>query len=147
MSFYFNWEDLIGKYRKVSQDWDASYANSNWIPAACAELDGYLGAAYTVPFTPVPPIVKDLAIDLCYYKMTWTDEKAGDLKDYIDSRIEQIINKTLTIQSSGSTIANAPQVFLTTSGYPSSFGMDAAERWRVSSDWQQAYSSDRGDLY
>lgn len=146
MGRYIVWEDLVGKYKSVGKDFDASLANSNWIPAAEGEVDGYVGGIYSVPFTPVPYVIRDLAIDICYYKMTYTEQNQDKLYKYIQDRIEAINNRTLVLTSSGVSFEALPLVSLSTSGFPSSFGMDDATNYRVSSSWQQQYASDRGDF-
>jgi len=39
------------------------------IASADAEIDGYCAARYTVPFSPVPPIIKKCSVDIAVYNL------------------------------------------------------------------------------
>jgi phage gp36-like protein len=39
------------------------------IASADAEIDGYCAARYTVPFNPVPPIIKKCSVDIAVYNL------------------------------------------------------------------------------
>ena len=144
---YFIWEDLTAKYRKLAQDFDAGAVNSYWAPAACANVDGLVGQRFTTPFTPTPLLIKDLAIDLCYWQMTYKEENQALLKDFIDERVTGLLNGTITLTDpSGNAITGTPKVFLTTSGTNTSFGMDNEVDFHVDSSWQQSFRNARGQF-
>jgi len=144
---YFAWEDLVAKYRKLEDSFDSSAINSYWAPRVSANVDGLVGQRFTVPFTPTPLLISDLAVDLCYWEMTYKEENQTILKDYIDERVTGLLNGTITLTDpTGAPLAGAPRVFLTTSGTASSFGMDHVENFRVDSNWQASYAGARGDF-
>jgi phage gp36-like protein len=39
------------------------------IASADAEIDGYCAARYTVPFSPIPPIIKKCSVDIAVYNL------------------------------------------------------------------------------
>jgi Protein of unknown function (DUF1320) len=146
---YFSFEDLANKYPKLATDYQAQNVNSFWGPIACADVDALIGAKYSVPFTPTPLFVKNLAIDLCYWEMTYKEQDQTILKDYIDERVTGVLNGTITLTdpTSGGVISPAPTVFLTTSGTLTSFGMDNPINFGVDSMWRQGYQQDRGQFF
>lgn len=144
-NFYFAAEELQGKYPDVTANFDANKLGSYWIPGACAWADAVCGARYTVPFSPAPQVVKDLAMDMCYYRMTYRNTNQKILKDMIDEAIAGIQNGTLTLVGSGGVVLTAQsQALMSNSGFQSSFGMDDPRFWRVDSSWQQQNRSDQG---
>lgn len=144
---YFLWEDLTAKYPILSKDFGAAAVNSFWAQAASADVDALVGKRFTVPFTPTPFFIKNLAIDLCYWEMTYKEEDQSILKDYIDERVTGLVNGTITLTDpSGNQIAAAATVFLTTSGTISSFGMDSPTNFEVDSGWQQGFQQARGQF-
>lgn len=147
-NYYFTWEDLIGKYPAVAKDFQSGPVNSYWIPDAQGEVDAYLGSQFAVPFNPCPPIVKNITIDLCYYKMTYREPGQDALKKYVDQRLADILEKfQVSLSNSGQgDPAMQARVFNTTSGTGTAFGMDRPEDYRVDSGWQQSFASDRGDF-
>jgi phage gp36-like protein len=70
-----NLEDRIGKQTLAELTEDTANPTEPdvsvcgiLIGRACALIDSYAGRVYTVPFTTIPTIIRDLAIDLsCYY--------------------------------------------------------------------------------
>lgn len=74
-SRYANWQDVVNRYRDVAKDYDDNDTSVSFIQGAEAEIDSALGVRYAVPFTTVPAVVKDLTIDLTYYKMRFREEK------------------------------------------------------------------------
>lgn len=151
MSNYFSYDELIGKYPDCAKDRDANVVGSFWIPGVQARIDAlFANLGYTAPFTPfVPPLVKDIAIDLCYWRMSYREENQDILKEDIDARLAGIADRSLQltyVDSSGSVVTLQPpsQVFLSNS-YGSSFGMDSDVRFRVDSSWQIDNANARGD--
>lgn len=147
MSNYFIWEDLVGKYRKLSLDYDATNVNCIWAPLVCADIDALVGKNYSTPFTPTPLFIKNLAIDLCYWQITYKEQDQSILKEYIDERVMGVLNGTITLSdASGNQIPQASKVFMTTSGDLTSFGMDEVTNFAVDSMWQQEFRDDRGQF-
>jgi phage gp36-like protein len=146
---YFMWEEISGKYPSLVKDYDSSKVNCIWAPLACADVDALIGAKYSVPFTPTPLFVKNLAIDMCYWQMTYKETDQALLKEYIDERVMGVLNGTITLTNptDGSAIAPASNVFMTTSGTLTSFGMDNPVNFGVDSMWRQGFQQDRGQFF
>ena len=104
---YSNYTEVIERYPMMSSWGDIQSHVSSLVWFAEKQLDGMLATAYSVPFDPVPPVVKDLTIDITYYKalVTRDPEKASKIEDYIMGRIERIIKgKEKILSGSGTTL-------------------------------------------
>jgi Protein of unknown function (DUF1320) len=143
---YISWQDLVSRYPDIAKNnQGATIVNSSVIFGAEAEVNGRLAKTYTVPFTPCPDIVKDLCIDIAYYKLSWRQKNIKPLKDSIDDRVLGLLNGTLlpTDPISGVAIQQADQGVFTDRNFGSSFGVDDDVNWRVSSDWAQSFKDAR----
>jgi hypothetical protein len=107
MGRYASWADVTGRYRDAATIAGAESVGSYYLTSAESEIDGRFATAYTVPFTPTPDLVKDLVVDLTYYKMIVLRKDASLLKTYIDSRVNAVIGGTLMLTSSGATISQS----------------------------------------
>lgn len=107
MGRYANWGDVTGRYKDAASIVGAEGVGSYYLTAAEAEIDGRFATAYTVPFTPTPDLVKDLVVDLTYYKMIVLRKDASLLKTYIDSRVNAVIGGTLMLTTSGTAISQS----------------------------------------
>lgn len=66
---YTNYDEVILRYPMLSKYVETeSQMNSSFIYFAEVELNGRLASKFTVPFSDTPPTIKDLAIDLTYYR-------------------------------------------------------------------------------
>jgi hypothetical protein len=66
---YVTYDEMILRYPVVkSNNMGTEAVNSDLIYYGEVEVNGRLGTNYTVPFSPPPPIVKDLAMDVAYHK-------------------------------------------------------------------------------
>lgn len=133
MGRYIDWAMVTGRYQDAAKLAGDGPMGSYWLSGAEYEVDGFLASRYTVPFTPAPPIVQDLCIDLTYYKMTIQQKNSEKLWKYIEKRIEMIINGTLVIGTSGP----AGVAWSSAEGHHTSFGPDDPINWRISSSWAQ----------
>ncbi len=90
---YVDYEDVIARY-SVLKTWGKSESEvtSDLIYYAEMELNGRLASHFSVPFSDSHPTVKDLTIDLCYYKalIIKDPEKAEKIHDAIIGRIDAI---------------------------------------------------------
>lgn len=90
---YVDYEDVIARY-SVLKTWGKSESEvtSDLIYYAEMELNGRLASHFSVPFSVAHPTVKDLTIDLCYYKalITKDPEKAEKIHDAVIGRIDAI---------------------------------------------------------
>jgi len=90
---YADYNDVIIRYPIIAS-WGKteSEVSSDLIYFAEMELNGRLGSHFTVPFTTVYPIVKDLTIDLAYYRALRTKDpkKANEIRGAVMGRIDDI---------------------------------------------------------
>lgn len=144
MARYINWADVTGRYPDAAKAQGGSeVVKANYVTGAEDEVDGRCAAKYTVPFSPVPGIIRDLCVDLAYFKMIVKNPKAAKaLKEYIDERFEAIIDGTLIITTSAGLLTPADGAWATDQ-YPTAFGVDRDENWQVPSDWVDANKASR----
>lgn len=134
---YATWQDLAARYKKFAEDYDSSEAQIGFMNGADADIDARLSLRYVVPFNPVPSAIKDIAIDLAYWKMTIGQESAKELKKYIDQRLDSLSAGSTSLVVSGTllgTLENLP--WSDTMNRRTQFGVDAPENWNVSADWE-----------
>jgi phage gp36-like protein len=143
---YIVWTDVTARYSDWAKGPDSTLGEAAYIPQAEAEVDARLAPKYTVPFSPAPYLVKDLCVDLAYYKATIRQESSKLIKEYIDERFKAIIDGTLLLTNSAGVVAGTGGFAWASNSYHSSFGMDDETLWRV--DSQQAYDlqSARGQV-
>jgi len=140
MGRYIDWQDLVARYQDVAKIGGAADTSTSWITAAEAYVDGRLATKYTVPFTPAPPMVQDLVMDLTYYRINMRQKWAGELRADLNARFEGLLNGTIAlVDASGNVIdsASGSGAWSNTSSYASAFGLDDPAYWQVSSNWQQ----------
>lgn len=144
MSSYITWADLVNRYSDAAKlVGGAEAVKSSYINGAEAQIDAAAALRYTVPFTPVPEFVKDLAVDLAYFKIIATRQKLPEgFKKFIDERLNGLACGSYMLTSSGVALG-ASETAWSTDQYPSSFGVDDSTLWQVSSGWQQAFDDRR----
>lgn len=144
---YFTYDDITLKYRKIPEDFTSDAVGSYWAPAASSRIDAVLATRYTVPFSPVPFVIRDLAVDMAYWGMTYRELNQELLKKDIDARLAAISSGTLTLTDpvTGASLQTSTRVTLTTSGYRSSFGMDRPEDFSIDRNWQSDFRNSRGE--
>lgn len=142
-SKYVDFTFLTARYPDVARIAGAETIIPAWVEPAEAEIEGRLATKYVVPFTssPAPAMVKDLVADLAYYRMNIKQKWAKDFGADVERRLQAIINGTLTLPGAEST--GADTAWCSGTGMASAFGMDDPIKWRVSSNWQDAYPADR----
>lgn len=135
MGRYINWEMVVGKYPDVPKIADATRAESYFIHASEHEVDAWLGARYTTPFSSnVSQAVKDICVDLAYYKMIWRQKDSMPLYKYVRERCDAFINGTMVLtDASGNILAGGEAPWSTSDGYSATFGVDDVLNWAVSS--------------
>lgn len=127
---YATYENVITRY-PVLKGWGKTETevSSDLIYYAEIMLNGMMGTHFSVPFSGSHPTVKDLTIDLAYYKglMLRDQKKAAEIFDTINGRIEKIKNGEEYIYTgSGTTIvpeSSAGEIWSNTKDYYPVHGM------------------------
>lgn len=146
MGRYINWADVTARYVDYAKGADSTQSEAAFVPHAEAEVDARLAPKYTVPFSPVPYLIKDLCVDLAYYKANIKQESVKPLKEYIDERFKAIIDGTLILTTSDGIVASATGGGWAANSYHSSFGLDSEVLWRVDTQSVQDLQTLRGQL-
>lgn len=131
MGRYILWTDVTNRYPDFAKGPDATVAEAAFVPQAEAEVDARLAPRYSVPFSPAPYLVKDLSVDLAYYKATIKQESSKLIKDYIDARFKAIIDGTLLLTTSAGVVAGTGGLAWASNSYHSSVGLDSEVLWQV----------------
>ena len=150
MGRYINWSDVTNRYKEAVQFGGETEVGSAFIYGAEAYIDGKLAVKYAVPFantpTLAPPLIRDLATDLAYYRMTMRQESSKALGEDLAQRFKDLLAGTLVVVTgSGSLIAsNSDMPWSTTQNYHSAFGNDTPENWVPSSSQVVDERTERG---
>ena len=126
---YTDWDMVKGKYPEAQSAIAQSAVSSYFICGTEDELDARIAARYTVPFnvSSVPPMIRDLATDMVFYKLTIRQESSEKIGEYIDKRIDGLIDGTIVLTGAASG-ANAAWI---SNSYYGSFGMDNPINWQI----------------
>lgn len=146
MGRYIDWDDVANSYPDWAKAASANSVGNLWIPRAEAEVDARLAPKYTVPFTPVPDLVRDLAIDLAYYKLVFASDKGKALWDSLKERFESILDGSMVLTTSAGALATTDRSWSTHQGYPTQFGVDCDLNWQTSSAWATDQQEARGQI-
>lgn len=144
MGRYINWADITNRYPDATKIGGAADVSSAWIFGAEADLDSRLGSKFTVPFSPVPDVIKDLCIDLAYYRMVMRQKGSEPIGKLVDTRIAGMLNGTIVVAGAPETSGSA--LAYVSNSYHSAFGPDSEVNWQVSTEWVQAAQEERGQL-
>lgn len=136
---YVTWQDVVDRYPDAAKIGDQPRWDSAFIRPAEAEVDGRLSSVYATPFMPgssnAPLAVRDLSIDLAYYRATWRTEGSEKLLKAIDSRFDRLMKKQEMLVTSAGAVGEAPgEAWASTTEYHSVFGPDDARYWVPSSN-------------
>lgn len=147
MPRYVDWSDVVRRYRKVAAEHAEADANLAFVEPAEDEVDARLASRYAVPFIPgslnAPGLVRDLAIDLAYYKMIWQTEAGDKLIKQLNERFDKISKGEILLTTSVGIVDMASATAWTDKNYRTSFGPDDPLNWSVSSAWQGDAASER----
>ena len=133
---YITYAELVLRY-DVLKTWADSPAevNSGLIFYAEVELNSLLASHFSVPFSDAHPTIKDLCMDLAYYKslVTKDPEKAAQIKDVVMGRIENIKKGDEYIFTGSGTVIHpeggSQEIWSPYDGYHPTFSMlDCTER-------------------
>lgn len=146
MGRYIDWADVTGRYQDFANAADSTRAEGYFIPYAEAVVDGRLAVKYTVPFSPAPYIVKDLCIDLAYYKATLRQDGSKAIGDSIEERFKSILNGELILTTSDGVLSTTGNQAWVSNTYHTSFGPDSEVLWQVDTQWVQDIQDERGQF-
>lgn len=148
MADYITWKDVVDRYPNAAKDVSGSEGvKNNFVNGAEAHVNARLAQRYSIPFTPCPQMIKDVVIDLAYFKMIGVRQKdSKTFKSFLDERLDGLADGTLTLMTDSGTQYGANETVFATDQYGTAFGVDDPTLWRVSSAWQTQLESDRGQL-
>lgn len=146
MGRYIKWDDVSNAYPDWAEAVSANSVGNLWIPRAEDEVDARLAPKYAVPFTPVPGVVRDLCIDLAYFKLVFASEKGKALGEILKDRFQSILDGDMVITTSGSQLDSGERSWSTHQEYPTQFGVDNPINWEVSSAWATDQQEARGQV-
>ena len=127
---YITFNEVIERYPMLKTWVGNSPMLNNEIAYAEYELNGRLATHFSVPFSGAHYTIKDICIDLVYYRtlMIKDPAKAKEIKDAVIGRIEGLKSGTeLIYTGSGTTIersgAKAGEIYSTMGTYHPTFSM------------------------
>jgi len=137
-NYYVTWQDVVDRYPDAAKIGDQPRWDTAFIRPAEAEVDGRLSSVYATPFFPgssnAPLAVRDLSIDLAYYRATWRTEGSEKLLKAIDARFDRLMKRQELLVTSAGAVGEAPgEAWSSTTEYHSVFGPDGPVRWIPSS--------------
>lgn len=134
MGRYTTWDLVTGRYDAAAKRGGSSEQQNYFIAGAEGEIDGYLAKRYTLPLTPAPDFLVDLATDLVFWKLSYGQKVAEPLRKSIDARLQGLRDGTITLVGSGSGALSTSNLTATENKYRSSFGHDNPINWSVDRD-------------
>jgi hypothetical protein len=147
MGRYIDWVDVSNAYPDWSETVSANSVGNLWIPRAEDYVDGRLSAAgYSVPFSPTPGLVRDLCIDVAYWKLAFASEKGEKLGKILEDTFKAIADGDLVITNSAGSLGTSERAWSTHQDYPTQFGVDDPANWAVSSAWAEDNQEARGQI-
>lgn len=94
MSRYIKWDDVVNRYRKISDFEGAVEVGSTYITYAEADIESKLSPKFSIPFASDNITAKDLCIDAVYMKaIMFSDPKKSKIVgDSIDKRVKALLD-------------------------------------------------------
>jgi hypothetical protein len=147
MGRYIDWDDVSNSYPDWAKTVSANTVGNLWIPRAEDYVDGRLAAAgYSVPFTPTPGLVRDLCIDVAYWKLAFASDKGKELGKILEDTFKAISDGDLVITNSSGPLGSSVRAWSSHQDYPTHFGVDSDTNWAVSSAWALDQQEARGQI-
>lgn len=147
MGRYINWDDVIDRYPVLDTVGGADELSSSYIVYAEAIIDGALYSHFAVPFSDNNMIIRNLAIDYCYWRAgRFKIEDAAAVKSDFWGTISMLKNRQMVMIDEAGTIIEASEtragIYSSTQSYHSVFGPDDPIEWATS---QQELDDTRGE--
>ena len=127
MGRYIEWDDVVDRYPALSSLGGSDELTPTFIDYSESFIDGLLASNFTVPFSNNNMTVRDLSIDICYFRAgRFKLEDAAAVYSTTMMTINMLNSgKLQMINTSGELIAinQSGRVYSTTQSYHSAFGM------------------------
>jgi len=147
MGSYADWGDVAGRYPTIEARGGSTEIEESFIQGAEAEINAYLATAYSLPFpAPIPPLIRDLTIDLTYCKMAVGKmEDREKICNRVTSLLEKLRDGDITLTTSGSVIeqVNLSGLYCSDAEYSPIFERDSQYNWGVDSAQIQSIEDNR----
>ena len=148
MGRYIDWDDVVDRYPELNSLGGADELSSSYVVYAESFVDGILRSHYLSPFSGTNMVVKDLAIDACYWKAAGRKlDDATSVWSNFHMTVDLLKKGHLTMVDETGTVIEqinqTPAVYSSTQSYHSSFGMDDPINWGISLDNQEADEDSR----
>lgn len=138
MGRYIDWEDVINRYPELNTLGGADELSSSYIVYSEAFVDGSLSTHFTPPFSNNNMIVRDLTIDMCYWRAArFKLDDAVQVKSSFFETIGLLKDGQINMfDEAGTLIPSLDKSFVysNTQSYHSAFGMDPVEDWTIDED-------------
>lgn len=138
MGRYINWEDCIDRYPELNTLGGADQLSSAYIVYSEAFVDGILSTNFTPPFSNNNMIVRDLAVDMVYWRAArFKLDDAVQVRSSFFVTVGLLKDGQLNMYDEAGTLIPAVDksfVYSNTQSYHSAFGMDAVEDWEIDED-------------
>jgi hypothetical protein len=142
MGRYINWEDVIDRYPELNTLGGADQLSSSYVVYAEAFVDGILSTHYTPPFSNNNMIIRDLSIDMCYWRAArFKLDDAIEVKSAFYDTIAMLKDRQINMyDDTGTLVPSVDKSFVVsnTQSYHSAFGMDDPIQWRIDEDQAEA---------
>ncbi len=147
MGRYINWSDVVARYPLVEDIGGAVEVDSVFIAYAEYHVDEMLGSKFTVPFSNNNATVRDLSIDVTYWKAGKLKiEEADKMEEQVMKRVNKLLSgETVMIVDGSSLTVQAPDIgdtiYSNTDEYHPVFGMSPTEYFQI--DSEQIYDEEQ----
>jgi hypothetical protein len=138
MGRYIHWDDVIDRYQELNTLGGADELSSSYIVYSEAYVDGILSTHFTPPFSDNNMIVRDLAIDVCYWRAArFKLDDAVEVKSSVFETVGLLKDGHINMyDEAGTLIPSIDKSFVwsNTQSYHTAFGMDAVTNWEIDED-------------
>ena len=138
MGRYINWEDVIDRYPELNTLGGADQQSSAYIVYSEAYVDGVLSPTFTPPFSSNNMIVRDLCIDMCYWRAArFKLDDAVQVKSSFFETVGLLKDGQLQMYDEAGSLIPAVEKSLAwsnTMSYHTAFGMDDVTNWTIDED-------------
>jgi hypothetical protein len=147
---YITYQELLARYPQF-RSWhegNESLVNSFAIFTAEADMNSRFAKSFTVPFSPTPPVIKDIAYDLAYAKMMRgvDPQKYGAFYNDVVDRIQRFVDGEDALATGSGTIIDTSNpsdaIWSSTMDYHATHSMLDAENTYTMVSSENLYDSE-----